>query len=536
MKKRTSTMKRAACALLAFTLLTALLAVPMASWQAPGIGVVQVPYVYSGGITIDGVMQNGEWSQENRILLSEDNLQPFSGSALPDPFEFYYSWGDDGLYMAAIVYDSTLTKSAKGTRLDQFQIAFNPAGIIYKDYSGLFFSFMPSDESDDVYATKHNWQRGDVDGQTNIDDEGYKGKYTETDTGWVMEVLLPWSLISSKDRTAKLDATESITLDNFDPNDAARSRAFCNAIICYIDYSGSQFVAAGRTCNQTVDLGTQKGWTVDTYDITLKFLKDGETPSTETETFASSGTVVEPTVVDTPYYIIPTSCYSDAHNLTYTVNADGSADIVFTGEDPYLFINFPNDIQVDSEKYPYIALYMKTNDSSGGGQLFYATSDYNNINEGCSVHYDYEYEDEHNQITVIDCNDGSLLGGYYSQLRMDLFEAQPEEGTTFTLYAIGLFQDYKEACEFKNSEIEISDIVTTVETTAAPKEDTNVPSATEPDTTFKTETDKPSVTTGTTGGKKGLSTAGVVAIIVGSVFVLAAIIVVVVLSVKKKKN
>jgi len=264
-------------------------------------GSVIVPYADAGNIKIDGVLEKGEWSETNKIVFDTTNMVSWTTAKFTGPVEFFYSWCDDGLLMAAKSTDPylRLNKAGTYTHTSQFQIALDPANIIKDDYNGLFFSFFPDDSSDNVNATKHNWKSKNDD-MTYIDpteEPLYQGKYTvvkdgDTILGWDMEVLLPWHLIATPDRKTDLDydLDNAIPLTSFNPRDDNRKRAFITAKVCYIghDDKGQQY-GAGTFTDGVI------GWETDTYDIVLLLALPGETDrSTETEYFTLGGETTEP--------------------------------------------------------------------------------------------------------------------------------------------------------------------------------------------------------------------------------------------------
>ncbi len=278
------------------TLLTATYAAP----DSLNIGLVKVLYAGADTITVDGTINASEWDETNSLKLKcGTNMQTWS-TDYPGEIQFFYSWGDDGLYMAAKVIDSTLTFTTTNdagedtiAMQDRFQIAFNPCGLMYDDASGLFFSFYPTyPEGTDpatitsgtVGARKHNWEEN-TDNQTNITEAGYKGAYTITEDGWDMEVVLPWNLISSKDRI--WDIIDYETEGNFcsvlDPKNDDRTKAFTEAIIAYVDMESVDGVTnTGRTVTEA---SKANEWSVGTYDIVLKFYMEGESTDDETVTY-----------------------------------------------------------------------------------------------------------------------------------------------------------------------------------------------------------------------------------------------------------
>lgn len=255
------------------------------------IGNVIVPYIDGTGITIDGTLEQGEWSENDKIALNENNLYGWAAETYEGPIDYYYSWGDKGLYMAAVVYDDKIKSglALDGVLSTRFQIALNPAGIICYPWAGLFFSVVPQADSNEVKLMRHNWASNDDGGYFVGTDSGFEGKYTlrtdgENVIGWNMECVIPWDMIASADREIDLDETDEIYLTNFDPKDENRNRAFCTAMICYVQCDsndGSSTVATGRT-----SMAAASEWSIESYDVVLFFALPGETDrSTETEYF-----------------------------------------------------------------------------------------------------------------------------------------------------------------------------------------------------------------------------------------------------------
>ena len=261
-------------------------------------GNVIVPYTSGENITIDGTLSDGEWSETNRLVLeAKTNFKSWGGyPEYRGQIDFYYSWGDKGLYMAAIVLDDTLEDGiGVGNLSTRFQIALNPAAIIDEDYQGLFFSIAPEDESDVVHLYRHNWECNPVagsDGCYDATEEGFEGKYTfikdgDELIGWNLECMIPWDMIATAEREEDLDADDSIMLTSFSPKDENRKRAFCTATICYVQCNTADggLETLGRTCTD----GDANDFTTASYDIVLLFALPGETDrSTETEYFTGN--------------------------------------------------------------------------------------------------------------------------------------------------------------------------------------------------------------------------------------------------------
>ncbi len=321
--------------------MTAILAVAMmASLFIPQVSAaserkyVQVLQVTEGQITIDGNIEKSEWDDNNKLVLKAgdtagpETLTSWAIGKVND-IEFYYSWTKDGIYMAAKTIDANVTpiyQTADGapTRSgDTFQIAFNPAGLIADDFQGLFFSFIPvvmeeGKTSGSLQATKHNWEWGtpDPDGSINTDnitriddDENYKGAWTKSANGWDVEIFLPMTYLASETRIYDLDVADGSQYslkDDFKPDDPnARKYAFATAMIAYCDYEvtapatdaatgegyTTNLIGTGRTTfPETKD---DQFWTVDGYPLCLKFNLTGETPNSDTETWAPTEVTLE---------------------------------------------------------------------------------------------------------------------------------------------------------------------------------------------------------------------------------------------------
>lgn len=284
---------------IATMLMAMMLTSAFAAPDSLGIGLVKVLYANADTITVDGTINASEWDETNSLKLKCGTTMESWTTDYPGEIQFFYSWGDDGLYMAAKVIDSTLTLTAVdaeggNTPQDRFQIAFNPCGLMYDDASGLFFSFYPTyaDGTDPatvtsgtVGARKHNWEEN-TDDQQDVIEAGYKGAYTVTEDGWDMEVVLPWSLIATKDRIWDIIDydTEGAFCSVLDPKNEDRTKAFTEAIIAYVDYKELED-AAPNTGRTVAEAGKANEWSVGTYDITLKFYMDGESTDDETVTY-----------------------------------------------------------------------------------------------------------------------------------------------------------------------------------------------------------------------------------------------------------
>ncbi len=286
---------------------------------------VQVKYVEDDQITIDGNISASEWDETSKLTLSAtgegaSKLKKWMLNDVSD-IQFYYSWGDKGLYMAAKIIDSTPASLAPDEngyidpglrgRADHFQIGLNPMGLIADEFSGLFFSFVRLAMEDgatvgNIMPVAHYWQEGyygcpDEPTRFNEGDlAGYgvdfEGKYTETAEGWNMELLLPMDLIASELRTYDLDVEvgSSYSLSTFDPKGENRALAWASAMITYIDcevvtdeygYKCGVPIGTGRTVLDGVD---GSDWGVSSYPLALKFNLKNQTPDEIIETLGKN--------------------------------------------------------------------------------------------------------------------------------------------------------------------------------------------------------------------------------------------------------
>ena len=148
--------------------------------------------VYQNTPTIDGVINNGEWDQENALDVTADNAILWTGDEINNLVYFYYSWDDNGLYLAADVSDTDVVKAVDETDVynkDAFQIAIDPAGLIAADggSGAMFYSIAPL-ENGELGAFYHPY------GGTG-EEFDFTGKYTMTDDGWQFEMIIPWTSI-----------------------------------------------------------------------------------------------------------------------------------------------------------------------------------------------------------------------------------------------------------------------------------------------------------------------------------------------------
>ncbi len=148
--------------------------------------------VYYNTPTLDGVINPGEWDQENALDVTADNAMLWGGDEINNAVYFYYSWDDTGLYLAADVVDSDVCKPADTSEvynLDAFQVAIDPAGLIGDDLGGgaMFYSIGPMQDGN-LGAVYHPYGGA-------AEDFDYTGAYSMTDSGWQFEMIIPWTSI-----------------------------------------------------------------------------------------------------------------------------------------------------------------------------------------------------------------------------------------------------------------------------------------------------------------------------------------------------
>lgn len=249
--------------------------------QNSGIGLLKVLYSDSSKIKIDGQINPSEWNQANSTTLKCGTNMYTWTSEYKGEIQFYYTWCDDGFYIAAKIIDTTFTPSPKNSDYtqDRFMIFMNPCGVIYNQFQGLVFSFSPKADNT-LEARKHCWAEG-TDDQITIKEYGYKGAYTVKSYGWDMEAVIPWSLIASKDRVWDIIdySTQGPFCSVLDPRNADRERAFAVASISYVDMeSVDGTVHTARTVNRRENV---TDWTVSSYDIIFKFYMKNENTQNE---------------------------------------------------------------------------------------------------------------------------------------------------------------------------------------------------------------------------------------------------------------
>ena len=240
---------------------------------------------------------------------------------------------------------------------------------------------------------------------------------------------------------------------------------------------------------------------------------------------------------------------SGANQLEYEIDDNGYVTFTFKSatNDPFIALDVSKTIKIDAQTYPYIGLYLKTNDSSSGQVFYHCTgSSVQGMTASQCVSLWYE-EVEGNQVAVAEMADEWDWEGVVSQLRFDWYDGGPmdTEESYVTLYAVGFFKTYEAAALFQQDVITVDldpeylEWVTqgeeeeTPEATEAPDATTEAP-ADDGDATTKAP-EEPGTTAKAPAGDDDAGNNGwIIWVIIGVVAVAAVAVVVIFVSKKKK--
>lgn len=243
-------------------------ALPMTVFALTPIGNINVPF---GTPTIDGNLAQGEWSENNKIVVDQNTATAdgWTGEVPADlKIDFYYTWDNDNLYLAGIITDPTFMYSASGDNYngDAFQISLN-LGQVFKsaEYDRAIFYSWGCLEDGTVDVFRQESMDNIV-----LEDVGFSKKL---DTGWQFEIALPWTVLV-EDVSAKsgVDVTVAAGLK-------------IDALICYLDRDEDGTLLNGFFTSNT----EPGGWDPDVFGITLNLVAKPEAaPETEAEADAGS--------------------------------------------------------------------------------------------------------------------------------------------------------------------------------------------------------------------------------------------------------
>lgn len=262
-------MKRTVKLILSVIVAAIMIAAPMTVFAFAPVGDINVLY---GTPTIDGKLAQGEWSENNKIVVDANSATAngWTGT-VPANFkiDFYYTWDDTNLYFAAAITDPDVTESPSGDNYsgDAFQISLN-LGQVFKtaDYErAIFYSWgLLADGTVDIF-------RQESSNNIVLDNVGFSSK---TASGWQFEVAMPWStLVQDVSEKAGVDVKVAPGLK-------------IDALICYLDHDATGALANAFGTSKTDTLG----WDPDSFGITLNLVKQEETTAAPADTAASADT------------------------------------------------------------------------------------------------------------------------------------------------------------------------------------------------------------------------------------------------------
>ncbi|MDD4773854.1 MAG: sugar-binding protein [Eubacteriales bacterium] len=261
-------MKRTTKLLITVVMAVFISALPMTVFALTPIGNINVPF---GTPTIDGNLAQGEWSENNKIVVDQNTATAdgWTGEVPADlKIDFYYTWDNDNLYLAGIITDPTFMYSASGDNYngDAFQISLN-LGQVFKsaEYDRAIFYSWGCLEDGTVDVFRQESMDNIV-----LEDVGFSKKL---DTGWQFEIALPWTVLV-EDVSAKsgVDVTVAAGLK-------------IDALICYLDRDEDGTLLNGFFTSNT----EPGGWDPDVFGITLNLVAKPEAaPETEAEADAGS--------------------------------------------------------------------------------------------------------------------------------------------------------------------------------------------------------------------------------------------------------
>ncbi len=241
-------MKKTAKTFITVMIAVLLAAAPMTVFALTPIGDISVPF---GTPTIDGNLAQGEWSENNKIVVDQNSAtaEGWLGEVPADlKIDFYYTWDTDFLYFAGVITDPTFFYSASGDNYngDAFQISLN-LGQVFKsaDYERAIFYSWGCLEDGTVDVFRQESMDNIV-----LEDVGFSKKI---DTGWQFEIKMDWATLV-KDVADKADVTVAV-----EPG------LKINALICYLDHDDT-----GALINAFFTSNTAPGgWDPDVFGITL---------------------------------------------------------------------------------------------------------------------------------------------------------------------------------------------------------------------------------------------------------------------------
>ncbi|GEM_PF-2929417 len=212
--------------------------------------------VPSGSPDINGIIERGEWSESNKIVMNENTCtaSPWSGS-IESSADVYFLWDEDGLYIAAKITDLTEAYSSEKSPEsvlsgDALQLGLNPGMLITGGHPGEFFTFsLPADAKKNspspLYIIRQNYADyngiGSSAGGELIDEKCYKATGQKVSDGWQFECFLAWNQVNTVGINSQNPTCEALS----DPNFSSASTLIpenglsFGFMLCYLDRPGS---------------------------------------------------------------------------------------------------------------------------------------------------------------------------------------------------------------------------------------------------------------------------------------------------------
>lgn len=166
----------------------------------------------AGAATIDGKISSGEYG--DAVVLDGSNTISWKEGTLDFAVNFYFAWSESA-------FDIAISAPAEKIKTgDQFQMNFNPGGLIIDADSGLFLTIILGEDS--VTIKQHNWSTalvGTADAAGVDITDKIKSKVGNDGSNTVVELSLPvdfFKIIKSANNTKadgsafKLEAGELI--------------------------------------------------------------------------------------------------------------------------------------------------------------------------------------------------------------------------------------------------------------------------------------------------------------------------------------
>ncbi len=168
--------------------------------------------VPTGSPNINGIIEQGEWSESDKITMNENTCtaSPWNGN-IKSSADVYFLWDEDGLYIAAKITDSTEAyaeeENSEGVLSgDALQLGLNPGMLITGGHPGEFFTFaLPAgakkNSPSPLYIIRQNYADyngiGSSAGGELLDVESYTATGQKVSDGWQFECFLAWNQVNT---------------------------------------------------------------------------------------------------------------------------------------------------------------------------------------------------------------------------------------------------------------------------------------------------------------------------------------------------